>query len=72
MKEVKLTDTVVSLIDRLKTDEGYNAEMCYLCQAFAEVSKQMTAAEEYGEDSFIPLEVLSRYRDLLNELSHSD
>ena len=72
MKEVRVTEKVASLIDRLKVDEGYNAEMAYLCQAFAEVAKHVSQSEHCDDDSFIPMEVLARYRDLLNELSHSE
>ena len=72
MKKVIITERVASLIERLKVDEGYNAEMAYLCQAFAEVGKHITRSEEIDDDLFIPMEVLARYRDLLNELSHSE
>lgn len=72
MNEVKVTKAVARLIERLKVDAGYHAEMAYLCQAFAEVAKMASQSERYDEDSFIPMEVLAKYRDLLNELSRSE
>ena len=72
MKEVKVTDMVASLIDRLKTDEGYQAEMAYLCQAFAEVAELTNQSERYDEDSFTPMLILARLRNLLDELSRSE
>lgn len=72
MIEVRVTEAVASLIDRLTIDEGYHAEMAYLCQAFAEVAKQASSCEHLDDDSLIPFEVLARYRDLLNELARSE
>ena len=72
MKEAKVSDAVARLIDKLNSDEGYQAEMAYLCQAFAEVAKLTSQSEQYGEESFIPMEILAKYRDLLNELSRSE
>ena len=72
MKEVKVSDAIARLIDKLNSDEDYQAEMAYLCQAFAEVAKLTSQSERYGEDSFMPMEVLAKYRDLLDELSRSE
>lgn len=72
MIEAKVTDTVARLINRLKDDKGYEAEMAFLCQAFAEVAKLASSSERYDEDSFTPMAVLARYRDLLDELAQSE
>lgn len=72
MKEVRVTEPVASLIDKLRDDEGYNAEMAYLCQAFAGVANLASLSEQCDDDTIIPLAVLARYCDLLKNLAQSD
>ena len=72
MKEVRVTEPVAKLIDKLRNDEGYNAEMAYLCQAFGVVAKLASLCEQCDDKTIIPMAVLARYCDLLNSLAQSD
>lgn len=69
---MRVTEPVARLIDKLRNDEGYNAEMAYLCQAFSVVAILADRSELFDDETIIPMAVLARYYDLLNSLAQSD
>jgi len=72
MKKVTVSTKIADMITRCQSESGLNEQKAFLCDAMTAAIRHISQSENYSEDDFMPLQAISDYKDLIEELGKSE
>lgn len=69
---ITLTDRAKYLIQQLRDEHGYFSIKDIICDAIIVVNNLISSSEVNTINNYLPIDVLSDYADLINELNKSE